>query len=201
MTEKRFKQVVNGVKDTRTGRTLTLMLEFTLKLNEINDLYDCVFDRNEELEKLSQAALLHDIGKCDVPLEIVNKPAKLTSEEYEEMKRHPEYGLKRLRDGRSQGTEEIHAVVKNAVYSHHENWNGTGYPRGLQGEAIHLFARLIHVADVYDALTAKRAYKDALNPSDAMEYLMANSGAMFDIDVVNTFIKYLTFIKTVISCS
>ncbi|WP_024864366.1 HD-GYP domain-containing protein [Butyrivibrio sp. FCS014] len=147
--------------------------------------------RNEELEKLSQAALLHDIGKCDVPLEIVNKPAKLTSEEYEEMKKHPEYGLKRLRDGRSQGTEEIHAVVKNAVYSHHENWNGTGYPRGLKGEAIHLFARIIHVADVYDALTAKRAYKDASNPSDAIEYLMANSGSMFDIDVVNTFIKYL----------
>ena len=147
--------------------------------------------RNEELEKLSQAALLHDIGKCDVPIEIVNKPAKLTTEEFEEMKKHPEYGLKRLRDGRSQGSEEVHAVVKNAVYSHHENWNGTGYPRGLKGENIHLFARIIHVADVYDALTAKRAYKDAMNPSDAIEYLMANSGSMFDIEVVNTFLKYL----------
>ena len=147
--------------------------------------------KNAELELLSQAALLHDIGKCDVPVEILNKPAKLTTEEYEEMKKHPEYGLKRLRDNRARGSEEVHAVVKNAVYSHHENWNGTGYPRGLKEENIHQFARIIHVADVYDALTAKRAYKDAMNPSDAIEYLMANSGSMFDIDAVNTFLKYL----------
>ncbi len=144
--------------------------------------------KNDELERLSQSALLHDIGKCDVPLEILNKPAKLTKEEYEEMKKHPEYGLKRLRE---KDGDDVAAVVKNAVYSHHENWNGTGYPRGMKGEEIHKFARIIHVADVYDALTSQRPYKDSLNPSDALEYLMANSGEMFDIDVVNTFLKYV----------
>jgi putative nucleotidyltransferase with HDIG domain len=143
---------------------------------------------NSELELLSQGALLHDIGKMDVPIEILNKPAKLTREEFEEMKRHPEYGLERLRKS---GGESIAAVIKNAVYSHHENWDGSGYPRGLSGEGIHKFARIIHVADVYDALTAKRVYKDAMNPADAIEYLMANSGTMFDIDVVNTFLHYI----------
>ncbi len=147
--------------------------------------------KNSELELLSQGALMHDIGKCDVPVEILNKPAKLTKEEYEEMKNHPLYGLKRLRDRVDTGAEEVAAVVKNAVYSHHENWDGSGYPRGLQGEGIHKFARIIHVADVYDALTAKRAYKDAMNPADAIEYIMANSGTMFDIDVINTFLKYV----------
>ncbi len=147
--------------------------------------------KNSELELLSQGALMHDIGKCDVPVEILNKPAKLTKEEYEEMKNHPLYGLKRLRDRVDTGAEEVAAVVKNAVYSHHENWDGSGYPRGLQGEGIHKFARIIHVADVYDALTVKRAYKDAMNPADAIEYIMANSGTMFDIDVINTFLKYV----------
>ena len=147
--------------------------------------------KNAELEKLSQGALLHDIGKVDVPLEILNKPARLTKEEYEEMKKHPEYGLKRLRDNEKTNGEEVPAVVKNAVYSHHENWDGSGYPRGLQAEEIHKFARIIHVADVYDALTAKRAYKDSMNPADAIEYLMANNGTMFDIEVINTFLKYV----------
>lgn len=145
--------------------------------------------RNSELELLSQSALMHDIGKCDVPIEIVNKPARLTTEEYEEMKRHPEYGLKRLRE--KEGGDEIAAVVKNAVYSHHENLDGTGYPRGLTAKNIHIFAKIIHVADVYDALTTKRAYKDSMNPSDAIEYIMANNGSMFDMDVINTFLKYV----------
>ncbi len=146
--------------------------------------------RNEELNMLSQAALLHDIGKCDVPVEIINKPARLTSEEYEEVKKHPQYGLERLR-AKEKGGDDIAAVIKNAVYSHHENWDGSGYPRGLRGEKIHLFARIIHVADVYDALTTKRAYKKALNPADTLEYLMANTGIMFDKDIVSTFLQYV----------
>ncbi|ADL35017.1 HD-GYP domain-containing protein [Butyrivibrio proteoclasticus B316] len=146
--------------------------------------------RNEELNKLSQAALLHDIGKCDVPVEIINKPARLTPEEYEEVKKHPQYGLERLR-AKEKGGDDIAAVIKNAVYSHHENWDGSGYPRGLIGEKIHLFARIIHVADVYDALTTKRAYKNALNPADTLEYLMANTGIMFDKDIVSTFLQYV----------
>lgn len=141
---------------------------------------------DDELKKLSQAALLHDIGKTAVPLDILNKPEKLTEEEYAEMKHHTEYGYNMLKEN-----EEISSTVRYAVYSHHENEDGTGYPRQITGDKIHKFAKIVHVADVYDALTAKRAYKDPMNPADALEYLMSQTGKMFDENIVKTFIGYI----------
>ena len=142
--------------------------------------------RDDELRKLSQAALLHDIGKTCVPIEIINKPGRLTPEEYEEVKKHPRYGYNMLRDN-----YEVSSVARNAILSHHENEDGTGYPRGLTTEKIHLFAKIIHIADVYDALTTKRVYKDAMNPADALEYLMGNTERMFHKDLVATFLEYV----------
>lgn len=142
--------------------------------------------RDDELRKLSQAALLHDIGKTCVPIEITNKPGRLTDEEYEEMKKHPRYGYNMLRDH-----YDISSVARNAILSHHENEDGSGYPRSLTSEKIHLFAKIIHIADVYDALTTKRVYKDAMNPADALEYLMGNTGKMFDKELVSTFMEYV----------
>ena len=142
--------------------------------------------RDDELRKLSQAALLHDIGKTCVPIEIINKPGKLTEEEYAEVKNHPRYGYNMLRDN-----YEVSSVARNAILSHHENEDGSGYPRGLTSEKIHLFAKIIHIADVYDALTTKRVYKDAMNPADALEYLMGNAQRMFDKDMVATFMEYI----------
>ena len=142
--------------------------------------------RDDELRKLSQAALLHDIGKTCVPIEIIGKPGKLTDEEFAEVKNHPRYGYNMLREN-----YEVSSVARNAILSHHENEDGSGYPRGLTSEKIHLFAKIIHVADVYDALTTKRVYKEAMNPADAMEYLMANSSRMFDKDLVAMFMEYV----------
>lgn len=142
--------------------------------------------RDDELRKLSQAALLHDIGKTCVPIEIINKPGKLTEEEYEEVKNHPRYGYNMLRDN-----YEVSSVARNAILSHHENEDGSGYPRGLTSDKIHLFAKIIHIADVYDALTTKRVYKDAMNPADALEYLMGNAERLFDKDLVATFMEYV----------
>ena len=141
---------------------------------------------NDQLRDLSQAALLHDIGKTGIQKEILNKPNHLTEEEFEEMKKHALYGYNILKEN-----DNISSVVRNAVYSHHENEDGTGYPRGLTADKIHIFAKIIHIADVYDALTAKRIYKDALNPADALEYLMAYSGTLFDPTVLEVFIKYI----------
>lgn len=141
---------------------------------------------NDQLKDLSQAALLHDIGKTGVNKDILNKPYHLSEEEFEEMKKHPLYGYNILKEN-----DNISSVVRNAVYSHHENEDGTGYPRGLTADKIHIFAKIIHIADVYDALTAKRIYKDALNPADAIEYLMAYSGTLFDSKVLEVFIKYI----------
>lgn len=141
---------------------------------------------DDELRKLSQAALLHDIGKTCLPIEVLNKPGKLTAEEYEEVKNHSRYGYNLLKNN-----EEISSVTRNAILSHHENENGSGYPRNLESDKIHKFAKMIHIADVYDALTTKRVYKPAMNPADALEYLMANTGTMFDKQLVEIFIQYV----------
>lgn len=142
---------------------------------------------NEMLEKLSQAALLHDIGKTKIPLEILNKPGKLTDEEFNEIKKHSEYGYEILKNN-----DSISSVVRVAVLQHHINEDEkSGYPLYLLGNHLHIFAKIIHVADVYDALTSKRVYKDAMNPADALEYLMANVGTMFNLEIVKTFMKYI----------
>jgi len=141
---------------------------------------------DDELRQLSQAALLHDIGKACVDASIINKPDKLTDDEYEEVKKHSLYGYNLLK-----GNHDVYSVVRNAIFSHHENEDGTGYPRGLKSENIHIFAKIIHVADVFDALTARRCYKDAINPADALEFLMANVGKMFDEKCVDIFRKFI----------
>lgn len=141
---------------------------------------------NNELQKLSQAALLHDVGKICIEREILNKPGKLTDEEYKKMQNHTLYGYNMLKEN-----ENVYSVVRNAVYSHHENENGTGYPRNLTEDKIHKFAKIIHIADVYDALTAKRVYKEPMNPSDAIEYLMVQSNTMFKFEYVERFIKHI----------
>ena len=142
--------------------------------------------RDDELRKLSQAALLHDIGKTCVPIEILNKPGRLTDEEFDEIKKHPRYGYNMLKDN-----YDVSSVTRNAILSHHENEDGSGYPRNLTSENIHLFAKIIHIADVYDALTTKRVYKDAMNPADALEYLMGNVERLFDKELVATFMDYI----------
>lgn len=142
--------------------------------------------KDKELVKLSQAALLHDIGKTGISKKILNKPKKLSPKEYKEVQNHSYYGYNMLKNN-----DNIASVVRNAIYSHHENEDGSGYPRGLVSKKIHKFAKIIHIADVYDALTARRVYKEPLNPADTLEYLMANAGTMFDIKMVETFMKYV----------
>ena len=135
----------------------------------------------EMLYKLSQAALLHDIGKTMVDYDIINKDGKLNDEEIEEVHKHPYYGYMLLKNN-----SNISSIVRNAIYSHHENEDGTGYPRGIKSDKIHLLAKIIHVADVYDALTSQRSYKDRYNPADAIEFLLAKTNTMFNETVVKS---------------
>lgn len=134
---------------------------------------------NDMLYKVAQAAILHDIGKTAVNPDIIKKDGRLTAEEFAEVKRHPEYGYYMLCKN-----DMISSVVRNAVYSHHENEDGTGYPRGLKGDKIHIAAKIIHVADVYDALTSKRSYKDEMPADEALAYMTNNIGTLFDKNVV-----------------
>lgn len=135
-----------------------------------------------QLDDLAVSGLLHDVGKTDISLGIINKPAALTPEEFGEIQKHPAVGAQRLAQSHRFSTQ-----VLLGVGAHHERYDGTGYPLGLAGDEIPLFGRILSVVDVYDALTSRRPYRDALYPHDALEYIMAGAGSQFDLDVVNTF--------------
>lgn len=139
-----------------------------------------------ELEYLVTAALLHDLGKLQIDPKILNKPGRLTSEEYDIMKKHPVLSFELLSD-----RFDISAHIKRTVLFHHENVDGSGYPNGLTGPEQSILVKILHVADVYDALTAKRPYKKEYSPFEAAEYLMGAGGMMFDRDVVSKFIEMI----------
>jgi HD-GYP domain-containing protein (c-di-GMP phosphodiesterase class II) len=133
-----------------------------------------------EAEEIRYAAPLHDIGKVAIPDSILRKPAKLTPEEFEEMKKHTVYGARMLVNAESR---LLRLAAKIAV-GHHECWNGSGYPGGLKGEEIPLEARIVTVADVFDALSSKRVYKGEWTVEDALKYIEERAGILFDPKVV-----------------
>lgn len=137
-----------------------------------------------ELERLGLCSVLHDIGKIMVPIEIINKPSRLTNEEYEMVKKHASLGEEYLIGHHLSDTQ-----ICEGVAGHHEKFDGTGYPLGLSARNIPLYSRIISVADVYDALTSNRPYRSPMQPADAAEYLMANCGSFFDIDIVSAFLQ------------
>lgn len=137
-----------------------------------------------ELNELALSALLHDIGKVSVPKEILNKPSKLTPEEFTIMKQHPLNAGKYLLSNNL-----INQNIFRAIVCHHEKWNGTGYPSGLKEGQIPLYSRVISVADVYDALTSHRPYREPSEPTEAIEYIMGGCGSHFDPDIVKAFLR------------
>ncbi len=137
----------------------------------------------EWVENLRLAAPMHDIGKIGVPDAILNKPGKLTPEEWVEMKKHPQYGADILKDS----DNELMQMSATVSLCHHERWDGAGYPRGLVGEAIPIEARIATLADVFDALTSKRVYKSSFSMDETLDYINKESGKHFDPKVVEAF--------------
>lgn len=145
----------------------------------------------DSIDLLYKSAPLHDIGKVGVPDAILLKPGKLTAEEFETMKKHTVYGRDALikaeaaLDGGADDSFLKHA--REISYSHHEKWDGSGYPEGLKGEGIPVSARLMALADVYDALISKRVYKEAFTHEKARDIIMQGGGSHFDPAVVEAF--------------
>lgn len=137
----------------------------------------------DEVGRIRLAGLLHDIGKIGVPEEILHKPGKLSGGEFEQIKRHSVIGEKILKPVIKD--EEILAMVRY----HHERYGGSGYPEGIAGDAIPLGARLMAVADAYDAMTSNRPYRKALSPGEAHSQLLENRGIQFDPEAVDLFIR------------
>jgi putative nucleotidyltransferase with HDIG domain len=138
----------------------------------------------EQLENLTVAAVLHDIGKIHVPIEILNKPGRLTDEEFEIIKKHPQDGAEMVRNSYYQ---ELAPIIEQ----HHERLNGSGYPYGLKGDEILLEARIIAVSDTFDAMTEDRAYRKAFKELIAIDELKRLAGTHYDKNVVSAFEQIL----------
>ena len=141
------------------------------------------------IQMLFKSAPLHDIGKVGIPDRILLKPGKLEPEEFELMKTHTTLGWDAIEHAEKQlGTEvDFLSTAKEIALFHHEKWNGAGYPQGLAGDAIPLSARLMAVADVYDALISRRVYKEGMPHEQAMQIILEGRGSHFDPDVIDAF--------------
>ena len=158
---------------TQRVTKMTLSLAKTLGVN------------NEELEHIRRGSLLHDIGNLIVPESILHKQGELTIEEWVTIHMHPFYAYEMI------GSIEFLSPALDIPYYHHEKWDGTGYPRGLKGEAIPLATRIFAVADVYYALNSDRPYRKAWSEEKVLAYIREQSGKHFDPKVVEAFLKLL----------
>jgi response regulator RpfG family c-di-GMP phosphodiesterase len=179
-------------RDADTGAHLERIREYSKILTE--DLAKrseyAGYITPEYIDDIYNSSILHDIGKVGVPDAILLKPGKLTPDEFDIIKRHSALGGDALREveAKIEGQSFL-TLGKEIAYYHHEKWDGTGYPRGLKGDQIPLSARIVALADVYDALTSKRVYKEAFSHQAAKEIIVESSGTHFAPDIVDAFLK------------
>lgn len=170
-----FNQLLD-LKDLNTGVHSTRLAEWAIHVASELGLEE------RALADIEVAALLHDIGKVGIPDAILNKPAKLTSEEYDLMKKHPEYGWAVLHQ--MPGFEQASLLILH----HHESFDGRGYPGGLKGEEIPMGSRIVSVIDAFDAMVSSRPYRSGLPVEEAIRRLVESSGTQFDPGVVTKFL-------------
>jgi putative two-component system response regulator len=167
--------IASEAKDEDTGAHLRRIFDLTRKIA-------AQMGHNErETEDLAHASVLHDVGKIHVPDSILKKPGPLTEEERTVMRQHTTAGERIL------SNKPYFARARNIARSHHENFDGSGYPDGRRGADIPIEARIVHLADVYDALTSVRVYKPAWPREKATEFIRTSRGCMFDPEVVGAF--------------
>ena len=152
----------------------------------------------KQVTLLVNSSPLHDIGKVGVPDHILNKPGKLTPDEYDAIKKHTVYGRDILmKPEQTLGSTSFLKMAKEMAYSHQERWDGSGYPLGLKKEHIPLSGRLMAIADVYDALRSKRVYKKAYSHQEAVKIIKRGRGIQFDPDIVDVFLNVETEFETI----
>ncbi|EPJ54434.1 MAG: hypothetical protein OFPI_06810 [Osedax symbiont Rs2] len=179
-------------RDNETGghimRTQNYVKALALELRK-NRKYTVQLDDNS-IELLYKSAPLHDIGKVGIPDSILLKPGKLTDEEFAIMKQHPQIGADALQQAKGEsGDSSFLSVALDISLTHHEKWDGSGYPNGLKEEQIPLSGRLMALADVYDALITKRVYKPAFSHEKAKSIIIEGNGSHFDPAVIDAFLK------------
>ena len=179
-------------RDTDTGQHLERIRKYS-KLIASNLAQDPKYKEiisESYIEDIFHSSILHDIGKVGVPDTILRKPSKLTADEFEIMKHHTILGGDALNSIDSQTSEKSFLTIgKEIAYFHHEKWDGTGYPSGLKGENIPLSARIVAIADIYDALVSERIYKKALSHDEARLIIINEKGKALDPDIVDAFLS------------
>ena len=180
-------ELVESVSD-ETGKHIRRVAEYSRLLAHYHEAIS-----EEDANIIYHASPMHDVGKIAIPTEILHKKGALTKEEFEIMKTHTVKAHNYLKTASRQMMKAADIIA----YEHHENWDGTGYPRGLKGEAIHPFGRIVAIADVFDALTHKRVYKEAWSIDDGINYIIENSGKKFDPYLVQIFIDNIEEFKSI----
>ena len=180
-------------RDLETGEHVARTSDYVRELSKFARADGVYADQLNDhfISLMVRAAPLHDVGKIVVPDHILKKPGRLTEEEYERMKLHASEGGRVVREVLGGITDEEYlSFASDVATCHHERWNGKGYPNGLSGEAIPLSARIMAIADVFDALVSERCYKKAMSSEKAFEIIGEEAGAQFDPNLVRVFLKH-----------
>jgi len=153
--------------------------------------------RRRELMHAGLGGLLHDLGKVKIPTTILNNPGGLSEEEYQTIKKHPDFGIDLLLSGHCEVSSDIDLkIIARVIHEHHENFDGTGYPRKLKGkEEIHLLARVCTIADFFDAITTKRSYNEVLSIQDAMNVMRKFRGTKLDPEIFDIFDHHVRYVR------
>lgn len=181
-----IRDLSTGTHVKNTKNYVEMIVDRLIERGEFTDTLSYAY-----LQQIGKAAPLHDVGKIQISDVILRKPGKLTLEEFEAMKKHTVYGKNIIWDimGELEDEDYLH-MAEDIALCHHERWDGTGYPNGLKGEEIPLSARIMAVADVFDALYSERCYKPALRPIESvLEIIREGRGTQFDPIVTDAFLS------------
>jgi putative two-component system response regulator len=184
-------------RDCESGEHVKRMSNLTrILMKAVGDIYPEYRVSDEEIEKIAMASILHDVGKISIPDSILNKPGRLTKDEFEVMKQHTTKGSDLLRD-MPEGVldEDIYKYSYDICRHHHERWDGRGYPDGLKGDEISIWSQVVSVADVYDALTSPRVYKAAFEHDKAVDMIMNGECGTFNPKILEAFLSSLELIR------
>jgi len=190
-TQKEIIHTLGEIVETRSQETANHVLRVG-KMAELLALRMGIHP--EEAAILGLAAPMHDVGKVGIADSILNKPGRLTAEEYKQMQMHAEIGFSIL----NKSERRIMRAAAQVALQHHERWDGGGYPHGLAGEQIHLFGRITALVDVFDALSSRRIYRDSQELGKVVHYLRAQRGLHFDPNITDCFLAHLTEFVTIV---
>jgi putative two-component system response regulator len=178
-----YRDNITGGHDDRTRRGVGLLINGLMEQDRYREQI-----ANWDVEMLVQSSQLHDVGKIAINDGILRKPGPLAEQEFAEMKRHTDFGIQLIDQIRANAVEnEFLKYAKVFAATHHERWDGTGYPNGLKGEEIPLLGRIMAIADVYDALVSKRSYKEPFSHEEAVNIILGGRGTQFDPYLVDLF--------------